>query len=276
MKKIIIFSIVTFFSSMGFTEQSNPRLRAHKLSELSMNSYTANDVKAEIEFGRGLASRILSKYKMVDDKQLQKYVNYLGAGLSNHIGRGDLTYYFAVIDSSDVNAYACPGGYILLTKGLINILTNEAELVGVLAHEINHVNERHVIKKLKIKGSDDSSIASLGALMGSSTATFRVALKTLTDEAMNLLFNQGLMESEEIDSDRLAISALYSSGYDINAYRTLLEKIRQSLDSAQAVVLKKTHPKVDDRMKVVAEFESKKLVKYDKINSERFKQYAIK
>lgn len=268
--------LLFIFSSEVYSEQITPRMRAYKVAQLSSSSYSASDIKAEIDFGRGLAARILTKYKLVDNKPLQKYVNFLGAGLANQIGRGELTFYFAVIDSDDVNAYACPGGYVLLTQGLINILSNEAELIGVLAHEINHVNERHVIKKLKIKGNDNSAIASLGALMGSSTAAFRVALKTLTDEAMNYLFDQGVMPDEELESDKLAITALYTTGYSISAYRTLLEKIKLSLENSQAVVLKKTHPKVDERLKMVDLFEKKNLNNFPKTNEERFKLYASK
>jgi len=161
----------------------NFRMRAPKVAQLRGVGYTPADVKAEIEFGRGLAARILNTYPLVENPQLQRYVATLGAGLAAQVGRPELTFHFAVIDTPDVNAYACPGGYILLTHGLVKLLSNEAELVGVLAHEIAHVNERHVVKKLKLKGKSDSAVDGLGAMIGGATASFRVAIQTLNAQA---------------------------------------------------------------------------------------------
>jgi len=268
--KFLLPVFLVIFANKALSEDF--RARAHKIATNS--EYSTSDIKAEVEFGRGLAARILSNYKLVENPQLQNYINTLGSGLAAMIGRPELTFYFAVIDTPDVNAYACPGGYIFLTKGLISSLENEAELVGVLAHEIGHVNERHVIKKLKIKGKDDSAAAGLGAMIGGATASFRVALQTITQEAMNILFNEGLMESDELQSDRVAISAMFAVGYDIKAYETLLEKVRQSLMQNKAQVLAKTHPSVDDRMKLVKIFE-KKNSSYNGIdNASRFKKYT--
>ncbi len=267
----LIFSLGLSLSSWG---EQDFRMRAHKLAQFKNTGYTPSDVKAEIDFGRGLAARILNTYPLVDQPVLQKYINTLGSGLASQIGRPELTFYFAVVETMDINAYACPGGYIFLTKGLVKMLGNEAELVGVLAHEIAHVNERHVIKKLKIKGKDDSAISGLGAMIGGATASFRVALKTISDEAMNVLFNDGLMESEELSADRVAIRAMYATGYKVLAYKDLLDKIKKSMEENQAKVLAKTHPKVGDRLKLVDLFEKKNTAQNLKLNEERFKSYA--
>ena len=262
---------------MTFTAlaQTNFRMRAPKLAQIKKPTYSASDIKAEIDFGKGLAARILHTYPLVDDQELQKYVNTLGAGLAALLGRPELTFYFGVIKTPDVNAYACPGGYIFLTQGLIQMLANEAELAGVLAHEIAHVNERHVIKKLKLKGKDDSAISGLGAMIGGATNSFRVALKTITDEAMNLLFGEGLAVSEEVQSDVVALSALNAADYRVGSYRDLLLKIKKSMEEQNAKVLTKTHPKADDRIKMVDKFEKKYHPTNEKTNAERFKRYAI-
>lgn len=259
--------------SASLQAQENFRWRAHKHAQLNNPEFSAADVKAEIEFGKGLAGRILKKYPLVQNETIQEYVNAIGSGTAAQVGRPELVYYFAVVDTPDVNAYACPGGYIFLTKGLVDMLDNEAELVGVIAHEIVHVNERHVIKKLKIKGGDDS-LAGIGAMIGGATAALRVAVKTLSDEAMNVLFNEGLMESEELSSDRGALATMVALGYDSAGFRTLLDKIEASLKGNRAKVLDKTHPNVNDRRAQLDEFEKTNKAQGLTLNKERFDQYA--
>jgi len=260
--------------TISVTSAQDFRMRAPKVAQLNGATYSAADVKAEIEFGRGLAARILNTYPLVGDVVMQKYVATLGAGLAAQVGRPELTFHFAVIDSPDVNAYACPGGYILLTHGLVKLLANEAELVGVLAHEIAHVNERHVVKKLKLKGKGDSAVDGLGAMIGGATASFRVAIQTLSAEAMKLLFEEGLMASEEVDADKIAIRALHATGHDVNAWVTLLEKLRKNLAAGQAKVLAKTHPKVEDRMQLVHAYLKNNPNAAGRTNEQRFTRYA--
>lgn len=264
--------------SFPLLTQADFRTRAHKLSasEDSANThhYSENDVQAEIDFGRGLAARILTKYSLVNNSILQKYISTLGAGIANQIGRAELTFHFAVIDTQDVNAYACPGGYIFLTKGLLSIIQNEAQLVGVIAHEIAHVNERHVIKKLKIKGKDNSMINGLGALVGGTNASFRVALQTLTQNAMEILFNDGLAKDEEMQADYQALLAMDALNYKVGAFGDLLENLRQSVLSNKAQVLSKTHPRPSERLKQVQNFEKNNQDKNSLINQNRFNLYV--
>jgi predicted Zn-dependent protease len=238
---------------------------------------SASDLKAELEFGRGLAARILGLYPLVKNAELQTYVNKLGSGVASMIGRPELKFIFAVIETDDINAYACPGGYIFLTKGLMKMLQNEAQLVGVLSHEIAHVNEKHVIKKLKIKGKEESALSALGAIIGGATNSFRVALQTLTAEGMKVLFEDGLSSNEELASDHLALDSLEALGYDVLSYKIMLENLKANALKEKANVVSKTHPKVEDRIQQVLEFNSKlqtenKSSQYT--NTERFTLYV--
>ena len=272
-----IFFLLTFLSFSSFA-QNNFRTRAHKLStpdeSANTHQYSANDVQAEIDFGRGLAARILTKYALSNNPILQKYISTLGAGIASQIGRPELTFHFAVIETPDVNAYACPGGYIFLTKGLMGIIQNEAELVGVIAHEIAHVNERHVIKKLKIKGKDDSMINGLGALVGGTNASFRVVLQALTQNAMEILFSEGLTKSEELEADYQALMVMDALKYKVSAFADLLENLKKSVLAKNAQVLSKTHPKVSDRLKQVHTFEKNNQDKNTLIHKNRFNLYV--
>ena len=91
--------------------------------------------------------------KIYENKELNDYVNQIGRHIANHTDRPDLPWTFVVIDTDGINAFATPGGYIFLTKGLISILSTEDELAFVIGHEIAHVIKKHhfnVIKKQKI------------------------------------------------------------------------------------------------------------------------------
>ena len=107
------------------------------------------DEPHEIEIGRQLCAVVLGSQPLHPDKALQRYVNQLGRWISQQSTRPDLPWTFAVLDDSSVNALSAPGGYVFITKGLMDEVTSEAELAGLLAREITHVTKKHHIKALQ-------------------------------------------------------------------------------------------------------------------------------
>lgn len=103
----------------------------------------------EIAIGRQIAGNLLGAAPLVKDEGLQKYVNQVGRWVALQSERPDLPWHFGVIESTDINAFAAPGGYIFVTRGLYGLLGSEAELAGVLAHEIGHVIRQHHLKLLQ-------------------------------------------------------------------------------------------------------------------------------
>ena len=99
----------------------------------------------EIAVGREVAGRTLGAAPLVADPELQAYVNRVGRWVAAQTERPDLPWHFGVIDSPAINAFAAPGGYVLVTRGLYEILDNEAQLAGVLGHEISHITGRHAL-----------------------------------------------------------------------------------------------------------------------------------
>jgi beta-barrel assembly-enhancing protease len=108
--------------------------------------------------GRQISGNMLGAVPLVRDDKLQNYVNLVGNWVALQSGRSDITWRFGVLDTEDINAFAAPGGYIFVTKGLYRRLNNEAELAGVLGHEIAHVTRKHHLKVLK----QSSLIGALG------------------------------------------------------------------------------------------------------------------
>ncbi|HLD10363.1 MAG TPA: M48 family metalloprotease, partial [Methylophilaceae bacterium] len=101
------------------------------------------DEKGEVEIGDGVAANLLGAAPLVQDDKLQAYVNRLGWWLVQQTERPELAWHFGVLDTDSVNAFAAPGGYVFVTRGLLLRMRNEAELAGVMAHEISHVLKRH-------------------------------------------------------------------------------------------------------------------------------------
>ena len=112
----------------------------------------------EMRIGKQIAGNLLGAVPLVKDETLQRYVNMVGSWVALQSGRNDIPWRFGVLDTEDINAFAAPGGYVFITKGLYRQLNNEAELAGVLGHEIAHITKKHHLKVLK----QSSLISALG------------------------------------------------------------------------------------------------------------------
>jgi predicted Zn-dependent protease len=121
----------------------------------------------------------------------------VGLSLAVNSNRPELTYHFAVLNTSEINAYAAPGGYIFVTRGAIEKMQDESELAGVIAHEMGHVNGKHVVKELDIKATEGSAVSGLARLIGGGTESARIAFSKAVDKAMDTLFTTGYKREDE-------------------------------------------------------------------------------
>ncbi|MDQ7010563.1 MAG: M48 family metalloprotease, partial [Mariprofundaceae bacterium] len=99
--------------------------------------------------GRAVAARVIERFSIEDAPEKTYYLNLVGTAIAQRSDRPDIGYHFAILATDDVNAYACPGGFIFVTRGVLDMVQDEAELAAVLAHEIAHVTERHIIKEMQ-------------------------------------------------------------------------------------------------------------------------------
>jgi predicted Zn-dependent protease len=199
----------------------------------------------EKKLGRGVAAKVIGKYGIADMPYQTYYLNLIGTALAQHSDRPQLGYHFAILDTDDVNAYAAPGGYIFVTRGLLNTVHDEAELAAVLAHEIAHVTERHIIKALQ-----QSRVMQVGkeAVADAFAKSAGPLFDKMTDFATDALFN-GLKKSDEYDSDTKAIVYLDRLGYDYPAMFDLLKLLDARRKAGRTKVLSKTHPNPQDRIR---------------------------
>ena len=152
---------------------------------LSLGVYANKKTKYEVRLGSNIAATILGQYPQSTDLQLIEYVNLVGQSIVQTSGRRDIHYYFTVLESDEPMAIACPGGYIFITKGLIAMLKTESELAGVLAREIAHVNEKHVLKLVDEGGNDTTTM--LTQMLMAKHTTSAVAFSEMSKKAVSIL-----------------------------------------------------------------------------------------
>lgn len=221
-----------------------------RLSEQSgIFAATPEDVAAEISFGRNVAARILARYPLHPDERLHHYVNLVGNTLALSSGRPELTFRFAVLDTDAINAYAAPGGYLFVTRGALNAMADEAELAAVLAHEIAHVAQKHIVNAMNISGQ--SGGAGLGALFSSISDPLRSGFSTAVDKTLSILFEKGLDQQDEFDADRYAFELLAVTGYDPRALANYLAKLGTQHEMSQTIT--ETHPGFELRLAALRE-----------------------
>jgi beta-barrel assembly-enhancing protease len=213
----------------------------------SRNEVIASDVAQEVRFGREVAARVLARYGLYEDQKLMKYVNLVGRVLAQTTNRPEIEFRFAVLNTDEINAYAAPGGYVFITHGALLKMQDESELAGVLAHEIGHVVEKHVVKELNIKGSDDSATMGLAAVIGGSSQSARTAFAQAVDKAMDTLFKDGYKRDDEIQADKDAVLFCALSGYEPTGLVKYFERLN-AVKGKNTEVLDKTHPSYADRI----------------------------
>ncbi len=243
MNKLLVFILIVMLSCPVYAG----RARANKIE----TNYTEDDTIAEIRFGRNLAARILGEMKTWNNEKVSDYVGIIGTALASQMGRTDLKFRFAVLDSPEINAYAIPGGYIFITRGAIELMENEAQLVGALAHEIAHINHRHIVKKINLRGQSNAFLASLGVAAGGGAVSGASVLDKLLDEAADLLFEIGVEKKFETESDLEAIKIMIALNYDWKSYVRFLEKIDNKTYKNQRSVISKTHPPLAERINTI-------------------------
>lgn len=225
----------------------------------------------ERELGGRIAGNLLGVAPLVADDALQGYVNKVGRWVAAQSERPDLDWRFGVIDSEDINAFAAPGGYVLITKGLYRRLNNEAELAGVLGHEIGHVVRRHHVKLIQRA----QLLATLGGAL---------VKEVRDDERLQNIIGRGaevaaraLDKSAEHEADRIGMSLAARAGYDAYGLPLVLQEIGHfGVKDDRVALLFKTHPHPDDRLAHLAEAEAGQLdgLEAGKLLPDRFHRLA--
>jgi len=224
----------------------------------------------EIQLGRQITGNLLGAAPLVKDAALQKYVNEVGRWVASQSERPDLPWHFGVIESEDINAFAAPGGYVIITKGLYRKLENEAQLAGVLGHEIAHVVRKHHLRLLQ-----KSQLLNLGAkLLGTKLGKGDDTVQKVIGNGAEILA-RGLDKDAEYEADRMGVILAARGGYEPFGLPEVLQSISETGNTSRVTLLYKTHPHPDDRLLRLGDAIGDRLDKVQgKTLSERF--YRLK
>lgn len=196
----------------------------------------------EIKIGGDLAGMLLGAAPLIDDPAKQAYVNRLGRWLALHSERPGLPWKFGIIDNDDFNAFSTPGGYVLVTCGLLDRMRSEAELAGVLAHEVAHVERKHHLEALQ-RSLRDQSLSEMRRYFTVSTGN------SLADQFSTALLNagkdlyiKGLDPNAEYEADRIGVVVAARSGYSAYGLGGVLQTLTATTDERAYGMHSRTHP----------------------------------
>jgi len=252
MRALALVAVFTFAAN-AHAQFRLPSLDVNRLVDTVKNVGKAVkeiDEPEEISIGKDVASRLLGAAPLVPNPGLQRYVNHVGRWLAAQSERPDLPWQFGVLDSPNVNAFAVPGGTIFITRGLLERMRNEAELAGVLGHEIVHVLRKHHLKAIQ-KGAQS-------ALAGDAMSA---ALKDRAGPARDKLiafgtemYSRGLDKSDELEADRMGIVIAARAGYDAYGLPSVLQTLQaMSAQDSTLALMFKTHPAPGERLDTLSE-----------------------
>ena len=227
-----------------FNSAGNSTVRADDVAQLLTQSVEQIDEPREMEIGRSLAAVLLGSKPLHPDLALQRYVNRLGRWIALQSERPDIKWTFGVLDDPGYNAFAAPGGYILVTKGLMDRVVDESVLAGILAHEITHVTSRHHLKAM-----NKSAQTSLGTQLLAQAAASKInntVGKNLSAQVVALgrdLYSRGLDQGDELEADRNGVALAARAGFDPFGLLAVLQQLRSAApDNPLFALSLSTHP----------------------------------
>ncbi len=225
--------------------------RSGDLFQLMQQSLDQIDEPREIEIGRQLAAVLLGSKPLYADLKAQRYLNQLGRWISLQSTRPQLPWSFAVLDDAGYNAFAAPGGYVFVTRGLLERVGSEAELAGILAHEIVHVTGRHHLKALQAKARAGLLTQALASQLNSNAGG---ALSAQLLALGRNLYANGLDQGDEFEADRGGVALAARAGFDPYGLVTALQQLRTAAPDDPLFALSlSTHPPAQQRLDQLAQ-----------------------
>jgi predicted Zn-dependent protease len=243
------------------TTASADRAQLGQIGKIGGAVKKANDVRElqvtdaeEQQLGQAVSTKIRTRYGVVQDPAVHRYVALVGTTLAQAGSRPSLPWTFIVLDTDGVNAFAAPGGYVHITRGALALIRTEAELAGVLGHEIVHVTEKHTVKSIQ-----KSKAVQMGAseTLSSSPALLEKAVTATYDN----IVEKGFGRDEENESDEKGVELANKVGYAPNGLSGFLTRLKErNKDSTEKRGLFASHPEMQARLdNIQKEITAKKL-----------------
>jgi beta-barrel assembly-enhancing protease len=210
--------------------------RAEQLQELRVTD------AEEQQIGAAVSEKVRERYGVVQDAKIHRYVTLVGTAVAHAAGKADVPWTFIVLDTDAVNAFAAPGGFVHITRGALALIEDEAELAGVLGHEVVHVTERHTIRAIQKNKS-----LQMGAdekLSGNAALLNQVVENVYLD-----IIEKGFGRTEENESDEKGVLAANKVGYAPQGLQRFLTRLQErNKDSKEKRGLFASHPDMKERL----------------------------
>jgi predicted Zn-dependent protease len=203
----------------------------------------------ERKLGEQVSLRLRQEFGVYQDKEIARYVSLVGSVVAQGSSRPTLDWQFIVLDTDGVNAFASPGGLVHITRGALGLIKNEAELAGVLGHEITHVTAKHTVRSIQ-----KNKLVSLGANeVGGSGGLTQTVLSRLAEAAYKGVVNNAFDRDDEMESDKTGIALANKAGYAPGALADVLTRLEErNRNQEQPNGLFASHPLIKDRIANIA------------------------
>ncbi len=239
-----------------FGQLSKLKQRADQVQKFADMNISEKDERA---IGAGVSAKLIDHFGVYQDPAVTKYVTLVGTVLAKQSSRPNLDWTFIVLDTDAVNAYAAPGGIVHITRGALGLIKSEAELAGVLGHELTHVTAKHTIRAIQKSkaiqiGADEGGAS--GGLAGS-------VLGRVSQMSYDMLFENKFDRNDEMESDQVGIELANKVGYapsGLSAFLTHLAERNKSMTEPNGLFA--SHPQLAERVERIA-----KLTKDEKLTA---------
>ena len=258
MRFLIVFTV---FFLIGCSAKKIIKAPERSMNRISSAIESSQGITPDQEYyiGRAVAAKIVSTYTILEDEELTEYLNLVGNTVAANSDKPDIPagYHFGVLDTKDINAFACPGGIVFVSKGLIDTLDSEDELAAVLAHEIAHINNRDGITS--IEDSRNTSVLSTillepfrfaASLTPLHLSSFSGAYLQSVDSVVDTVSVKGYDKEQELKADRDALTYLQRAAYDPSSLLNYQKKVLSHYKSVKTDQAQ-THPGLVERIKIL-------------------------
>ncbi len=236
---------------------------------------TFADITPEQEYyiGRAVAATVLDSYRPYDRPEANRYLNLLGQTLAQASDKPETFggYHFLILDSDEINAFAAPGGFIFVSRGMIRLCRTEDDLAAVLAHEVGHVQNLHGLRAIKSSRltSALTILAAEGAKSfgGKELAELTEVFEDSISDITSTMMNSGYARSYEREADRAAVTIMKRVGYNPNGLIAMLKQMKKDLKPG-GPDFAKTHPDPEDRIRDI----EKEIGRYSPVQSPAVRQ----
>lgn len=290
--KVTVIAVTSFLiGAVGAcTSTSAPQNKPPAIDEKT--KARIDELKMEVEIGRSMAGYLLQHYGTYQDPELVEYVNKVGLYVASRSEAPERHYMFEVLNSDSINAFSCPGGYVMVTSGAIKLAESEAELAMILGHEIAHIERQHMFKTLVSRSKDKSkdlaerraklppsvrvrarpqatasSFSSNMARYFAGQGGLGVSVLSAVKSGMDVFTQTGLSRDYEFEADERGLNYALRSGYKPTAFNDYLSRLRERKAKLDVSNLDKTHPQLNEReARLVSEL--KKIQALDAVGAE--------